>query len=117
MTTNQSRPEEAALKAFGDAGSSVAAGADRSEWHTGYVRVDLRRRWLTDHEVSRRIMEAATCPRGVVVVLEVRAGMPVPLALDYLRRRARCEVASSDAATVGRWVRSLREGVGRWVAP
>jgi hypothetical protein len=51
------------------------------------------------------------------VVLDVRAGMPVPLAVDYLRVRARCEVVSDDPATVGRWVRSLREGVGRWVAP
>lgn len=117
--TAQSRPGEtqAAQEAFGGAESSVAGGADRSERHTGSIRVNLRRRWLTDHEISRRIMEAATCPRGVVVVLDVRAGMPVPLALDYLRVRARCEVVSDDSATVGRWVRSLREGVGRWVAP
>ncbi len=120
MTAQRSRPGDdsrAAAEAFGGAGSSVAAGSDRSERHTGSVRVNLRRRWLTDHEVARKIMEAATCPRGVVVVLEVRAGMPVPLAVDYLRVRARCEVVSDDPATVGRWVRSLREGVGRWVAP
>lgn len=85
--------------------------------HTGSVRVNLRGLWLSDHEVSRRIMRAASCPPGTRVVLEVRSGMPVPLALDYLRTRARCEVLSDDPETVGRWVRSLREGVGRWVAP
>lgn len=120
MSEQQSRPghqTQAAHEAFDGAQSSLAGTADHSDRHTGSIRVNLRRRWLTDHEISRRIMEAATCPRGVVVVLDVRAGMPVPLAVDYLRVRARCEVACDDSATVGRWVRSLREGVGRWVTP
>ena len=120
MPEQQSRPgvgSRAAAEALGGVDPSVASGADHSARHTGSVRVNLRRRWLTDHEISRRIMEAANCPPGVLVVLDVRAGTPVPLALDYLRVRARCEVVSSDPATVGRWVRSLREGVARWVAP
>lgn len=119
MTGQQSRPggRAQAAEAFDGAEASVATGGGHTSRHTGYVRVNLRGRWLTDHQISRRIMEAAQCPPGVVVVLDVRAGMPVPLALDYLRIRARCEVCSDDPATVGRWVRSLREGVGRWVAP
>lgn len=120
MTGQRSRPghgTEAAEERFAGAEASVAAGGDHSARHTGYVRVDLRGRWLTDHQISRRIMQAAQCPPGVVVVLDVRGGMPVPLAVDFLRIRARSEVCSDDPATVGRWVRSLREGVGRWVAP
>ena len=69
MTAQQSRPgqTQAARKAFDGADHSVAAGADRSERHTGYVRVDLRRRWLTD-----RLMAAATIT-GSVDRLDVHA--------------------------------------------
>lgn len=119
MTAQQSRPgdrTQAAVGAFGGADPSVASRAGHSGRHTGCVRVSLRGRWLTDEQIGRRIMQAANCPPGARVVLEVRAGLPVPLALDYLRVRAYCEVVSDDPATVGRWVRSLREGVARWVS-
>lgn len=119
MPEQQSRPgvgSQAAAEAFGGADPSVAGQAGHARRHTGHVTVDLYR-LHTDHAVSRRLMEvAACCPVGVRITLKVPAGMPVPLALEQLRP-CLVEVESDDPATVGRWVRSLREGVARWVAP
>ena len=52
MSEQQSRPghqTQAAHEAFDGAQSSLAGTADHSDRHTGSIRVNLRRRWLTDH--------------------------------------------------------------------
>jgi len=115
------REAEDAPESFAGDDTSIDRGRGESRFRiAGRIVVDARTsaRWVSfdeDQRISRAIQELEYAPAGADATVVVSAGQHPSLALDYLRAHAphlgSLTVECSDARTVGRWVRGLRDGV------
>lgn len=115
---DERRPETTDLEAADAyAGSGAPSGYPKRPVLRGHVRIDLRRALRTDtHAADRMIQEAAHAPTGCgVTFLVARGQYAPPLATAYLRHHGRhlgsVTVECDDPVTIGRWMRTLDEGV------